>query len=43
MKHTQTIQNNNNRPCALVRAKIYFFPCFPAMVMAMAMCWFMRG
>jgi hypothetical protein len=42
MKHTQTTQNNNNRPCALVRTKIYFF-CFPAMAMAMAMCWFMRG
>ena len=29
----QTIQNNNNRHCALVRVNIRFF-CFPAMVMA---------
>jgi hypothetical protein len=25
MGHTQTTQNNINRPCALVRAKKYFF------------------
>jgi hypothetical protein len=25
MGHTQPTQNNINRPCALVRAKIYFF------------------
>jgi hypothetical protein len=42
MWHTQTTQNNNNRPCVLVRAKIHF-SCFLAMAMAMAMCWFMRG
>jgi hypothetical protein len=45
MGHTQTTQNDNNRLCVLVRAKNHFFACFPAMVMAMAMCgfMFMRG
>ena len=35
MRHTQTIQNNINRLCALVRARIIFF-CFPAMAFAKA-------
>jgi hypothetical protein len=33
MGHTQPAQNNNNRPCSLVRAEIYHF----------FMCGFMRG
>jgi hypothetical protein len=40
--HTQPAQNSNSHFCALVRAKIYVFN-FPAMFMAMAMRWFMRG
>jgi hypothetical protein len=42
MGHTQPTQNNNNRPGALVRAKI-IFPCSSVMAMAKAMYGFMRG
>jgi hypothetical protein len=37
MGHTQPTQNNNNRPCSLVLARIHFFY-LPSMAMVMCMC-----